>query len=291
MKSKVIVCLILAVFLGSVSATYAQDKNQKKIEKIQKKIEKQHKKLQELSGVEHEFVVEGFPINEAELETIREKAEQAREKAMVEVEIQMNRQREEMEAQREAMNDQRREMEHQVRIIREKNLDKLKDLKGIEMDVLKDINGKNFHYYYKTPNFEWKGGDAPMVVAPGYKIDVPEFKGQFFGALANENALNIEKDLTGESISADFPYEVKESSDGMFLKVTGSIEAGKVLITVKKPDGSVFNEYTLSPLANVTWNQTIDFENEDETTVIGKWVVTIAAENAKGNYKVHLSGR
>lgn len=58
--------------------------------------------------------------------------------------------------------------------------------------------------------------------------------------------MEIKKDLAGETISADFNYEVKKDATGMNLNVNGSIDSGKVVITIKKPDGSVFNEYEIN---------------------------------------------
>ena len=77
----------------------------------------------------------------------------------------------------------------------------------------------------------------------------------------------------------------------MSVNVTGAIDSGKVNVTIKRPDGEVYNEYTLSPLANVNWKQTIKFEDQKETEYLGKWTVTVSAEKAKGNYRVQLRGR
>ena len=170
-------------------------------------------------------------------------------------------------------------------------MDQIKEKREIEMEVLKNINGKKFHYYYKTPKFEFKGTDPISFVAPDVKIDIPEFKGGVYSLFSDQDALEIQKDLAGETISADFNYEVNKDATGMNLNVNGSIDSGKVVITIKKPDGSVFNEYILSPLANVNWYQTLKFEGEEESAYIGKWTVTVAAENAKGKYNIQMKGR
>jgi len=310
MKSKVFVPILLVVFLAGPAVAFGQEINQKKIERLEKKIEKQQKKLQELTGNEFSDVtVIGHPIDRAEIEKIRKVALQHADRARNEYRVQAEVQREAMEAQREAMQEQREAMmeqkqemeEHMKKIhqgnfeklaeIKELNLDKLQDLKKMEMEILKDVNGKKFNYYYKTPGFEWKSGEPMVVTAPNFKINSPNFKGGVYTAFGAQDALEIEKQLEGETISADFPYEVKEGASGVSMSVNGSIDEGQVKITIKKPDGSVFNEYTLSPLANVSWNQSLSFEDDEETVSTGKWTITVAAEKAKGTYKVQMRGR
>ncbi len=310
MKSKVLVPVILLVFLAGPAVAFGQEINQKKIERLEKKIEKQHKKLQKLTGKEFgDVTVIGHPIAPAEIAIIRKKALEHADRARNEYRVQADVQREVMEAQREAMQEQREAMreqkmeieEHMKEIqegnfeklaeIKELNLDKLQDLKKMEIEIMKDANGKKSNYYYKTPGFEWKSGEPMVVTAPNIKIDSPNFKGGVYTVFGGQDALEIEKKLAGETISADFPYEVKEDASGVSLSVNGSIDEGQVKITIKKPDGSVFNEYVLSPLANVSWNQSLNFEGDEETAATGKWTITVAAEKAKGTYKVQIRGR
>jgi len=223
MKAKIIVSLLLAIFLAGPVTVMAQDRNEKKINRLMRKIEKQNRKLEKLNGGEFHAFAQVAPLAD---------------------------------------------MEEQMSLFRENNSEKMDQIKAkreIEMEVLKNINGKKFH--------------------------VPEFNGGGYSFFSDEDALEIQKDLAGETISADFNYEVKKDATGMNLNVNGSIDSGKVVITIKKPDGSVFNEYILSPLANVNWHQTLKFEGEEESAYIGKWTVTVAGENAKGKYSVHLNGR
>lgn len=299
MKSTVLIPAMLVLFLGGTAVVNGQDRNEKKIERLERKIEKQKEKLRDLTGDEYrDFTVIAPEIDREEMARIREEAmEQARESREVAREA-MEAQREAMREQREAFMDQKREMEKQMIIIRDKNLDKLKDLKDLEcleeneIEVLKDIDGKKFKYYYKTPNWQSYGGDLKVFSAPDVKVDIPQFKGGVYSfGFNDQNSLSIQKELAEETSAADFVYEVKEGAEGMALHINGSIESGKVKIVIKKPDGEVFNEYTLSPLANVNWNQNIHFEDDEAETLQGKWTVTVSADKAKGKYSVQINGR
>ncbi len=289
MKSRLVVSIILLTFLAGPAATFGQDASQKKIERIQRKIEKQSKKLQELTGGEH--VVIGYPIPaidpgeivkiKAEAREVageaRAHAEEARAQAAevrVHVRESMDQQREVMEQQREAMREQRRVIEENV-------------------IVNKDINGKKFRYYYKTPGIRIESPEPFSFSTEGdVKVVAPDVWAGATNVFSfNQDNLSIDKTLADETSSADFNYEVKEGANGISVRVDGAIDAGKVKIIIKQPNGEVYNEYTLSSLANVNWKQTIGFEGKDEASYIGKWTVSVSAEKAKGKYSVNLSGR
>jgi hypothetical protein len=295
MKTKFIAPLLIAALLAGSTVVIGQDRNEKKIERLQHKIEKQSQKLHELTG-NTEIVTMGHawsPLNENQIAKIRDEAraqaDQAREQA-AEVRAQAGEVRARV---RESM-DRQHEMGQ-----------KLKEMK--EFEIQKNINGKRYNYYYKTPKFQYREGSPMAISVPGYKIeaadvnvdipdikmDYPQFKGQVYSVFGgSQNNLEINKNLTADETStADFNYEVKKGANGISVNVEGAIDSGKVKVTIKLPNGEVYNEYSLSPLANVNWNQTISIDEENEAGYIGKWTVTVAAEKAKGNYSVKLGER
>lgn len=298
MKSNVFVPLILVAFLAGSVLAFGQDSNEKKIDRIQKKIEKQTKKLQELTGEEaHAYTVMGSPMDEKEIQKMKEEVWAQSREAQAEA-------LESIELQREAMADQKKEMEEKMIIIRKKNAEqmakrnymnpeKLKKLKEKQVEIWKDINGKKYHYYFNSPNFAYKVVEPTVIDMPeDIKVDIPEIHGGVYSfANISQDNLSIDKTLTEESSSADFNYEVKEGSTGMAVLVNGAIDSGKVKIVIKQPDGVLYNEYTLSSLANVNWRQSIKFEGKKGTEYVGKWTVTVSAEKAKGTYRVKLSAR
>jgi len=291
MKSRIFVPVMLALILCGSMVAMGQDLNDRKVKRIIRKIERQNDRLRELRG--NEFHVYGGTIDKEEMQKIRQEAFADREEAMQEVREAMQERKKEFALQQEEMKINQKEMQEKIMIMKDGQLKKIQELKELDqMKTWKDDEG-NMTYFYKAPNLKYKYKVAePFVVeAPNIAFDAPIFKGEAFPLMTGRDALTIEKELTGETISADFNYEVESEADGISLSVNGSIEAGTVVITVKKPDGTVFNTYNLSPLANVSWKQSLTFEDEEESTYVGKWTVTVAAEGAKGKYNFHMFGR
>jgi len=304
MNTKLIVPIMISVLLCCSISAWGQDVNERKIKRIIRKIERQQEKLRELQGHEIEaFNIVVPRVDPVRPEGINEDVMIIRKKAF--------------EEQKKAMEQQQQEMKEQVMIMKEDNLKKLQELKELgklkeleelgeleeipelneeklkeiqeEMKVWKDDSGKIF--YYKSPEFKFKGVEPFVWKSPEVMIDVPEFKAGVYNWFSDQDALCVEKTLDGESLTADFSYEVKPGATGISLSVNGSMEAGSVVITVKKPDGTVFNTYNLSPLANVHWNQILKFEDQEEAAFVGKWTLTIAADGAKGKYQVRINDR
>ena len=231
MKSKVLVPLILVVFLAGSAGAAGQDRNEKKIDRIQKKIEKQSKKLQELTGEqEHMYGVIAPAMNSEEIAKIRDEARAQANEAREQVRESMEAQREAMQEQREAMMDQKKELENQMIIIRKKNAGKLGEMKALKLDKLRELEesegaevkvwsdgkGKNYSYSFKTPKGETKGGETFVFGEPGkVKVEIPELKGGVYSFYSgNRDNLSINKNLTDESSTADFNYEVSKVPAG-----------------------------------------------------------------------------
>ncbi len=285
MKALIITPLLLVAFLAGPLTLMGQ--NEKKINRELRKIEKHSKKLQELQGINFTEIEKGVweAGNHEEIAAIREEAMAQADEQREEVREAMEQQREAMQEAREAMRDQKREMERSMVIIRDKN--------AKEMDVVQDFNGKKWHYYYHTPKWDSQGGEKIVMGTPGnFKFDIPELKGGVYNFYAgNQDNLSINRNLADESSAADFNYEVKPGATGLAISVNGEIEAGKVKIVIKRPDGELYNEYTLSSLANVNWKQNLKFEDLDEAQYVGKWMITVTAEKAKGTYRVDIRER
>jgi hypothetical protein len=301
MKSKLWVPVLLVVFLAGSAVAYSQDRNEKKVHRIMKKIEKQNQKLQKLHGERGFAYSMSVPaIRSEELARIREEAEAQREAAMDAAAESREAAREAMEESREAMREHKRAMEEYMKEYHADSFGDMKELKGMkELKELKEIEGlpamkgKAYAYTYKMPKFRYGVTEPIVIEAPDVKVDIPEFEGNVLEGFysGNQDNLSINKELTDETSTADFNYEVKKGATGMSVGIKGSIDTGKVVIVIKRPDGKVFNEYTLSSLANVNWRQSLKFEDLEESEYLGKWTVTVTAENAKGDYSVRLGER
>lgn len=105
------------------------------------------------------------------------------------------------------------------------------------------------------------------------------------------NSLSISKTLEDVTFSTDFYYDVKNGSSNVSFFVNGSLKVGELKITLKKPDKTAFQEITISPLADVNWNQQFKWEDDEADQYQGKWIISITAAKANGNYRVQVNSR
>ncbi|MFO7618002.1 MAG: hypothetical protein R6V75_12210 [Bacteroidales bacterium] len=268
MKPILYLPLILALLVAGSTLAHGQEINSRKVERIKRKIEKQQRKLNEMTGKESKtFYYSIPPVDEARILEIRSEALTAKDRALQE--------------HQQAMKEFRKQMEL-----------KQKELSHKQIEIRREFD-KNRHYYsYSIPDLDIRIPDPIVFSVPDIRVDLPpRLRGGVYNLFGDQDILDVRKELTGESSSVDFPYEIKEGATGLSLSVNGSIESGKVLITIKKPDGSIFNEYTLSPLADVNWRQSISFDEQEADSYEGKWMVTVTAEQAAGSYSLQIRGR
>ncbi len=105
------------------------------------------------------------------------------------------------------------------------------------------------------------------------------------------NSMSISKTLEDVTFATDFSYDVKNESSQVSFYVSGTLKAGELKITLKKPDKSSFQEITISPLADVNWNQQFSWEEDEAGPYLGKWIISISASKANGNYRVQVNSR
>ncbi|MDD4646099.1 MAG: hypothetical protein PHY99_08935 [Bacteroidales bacterium] len=112
-----------------------------------------------------------------------------------------------------------------------------------------------------------------------------------FSADRENSSLSISKTLEDVTFTTDFKYDVKEGSSRISFFVTGSLKVGELKIVMKKPDESTFQEITISPLADVNWNQQFKWEEENAEEYLGTWMISISAAKANGTYRVQINSR
>ncbi|MFH0760561.1 MAG: hypothetical protein V2A67_03560 [Bacteroidota bacterium] len=110
-------------------------------------------------------------------------------------------------------------------------------------------------------------------------------------SMKQNNSLIISKDLADVTNATDFTYEVKEDTYNISFSVNGTLNAGEMTIIFKNPQGKNFQELTISPLADINWNQEFEWNEDNQDEYLGKWMVSIKAANAKGKYNVRVNSR
>ena len=85
-------------------------------------------------------------------------------------------------------------------------------------------------------------------------------------------------------------FEVNNGASSLELDIEGILDVGELTITVEKPNGDLFQEFQLSPLADVNWNQRIDLD-EQEADYAGKWTIRLSGSGATGNYNIRINSK
>jgi hypothetical protein len=148
-----------------------------------------------------------------------------------------------------------------------------------ELKVHPEINDPAINYSF-TPSMKYRLGENA-------------FSGIYnlYGGEREGTSLSISKSLEDVTISTDFFYDVKEESSNVNFFVTGTLKAGELKITLKKPDKTSFQEITISPLADVNWNQQFRWDEDESDEYLGKWIISISANKANGTYRVQVNSR
>lgn len=113
----------------------------------------------------------------------------------------------------------------------------------------------------------------------------------FYPGNKENTSLSISKTLEDVTSSTDFFYDVKDGSSNISFYVSGTLKVGELKITLKKPDKTAFQEITISPLADVNWNQQFKWDEDETEGYLGKWIISISAVKANGNYRVQVNSR
>ena len=99
------------------------------------------------------------------------------------------------------MQEKRSELNEKFRELREKNFQELQELKELNEDKLLDLREdlkdlgdvyRRHYYYYKSPDFEFKGVEPFVFEAPDFKFDMPAMKGEVYSLFSEQDVLNIE---------------------------------------------------------------------------------------------------
>ena len=138
------------------------------------------------------------------------------------------------------------------------------------------------HFEFEVPSIHFEAPDIDLRTPETYFIrDFFEERG---------NVLELSKDLEDVSISKDFYFDVKEGQTTLDMDVDGSLSAGELKITVKKPDGEVFQLFHISPLANVDWSQQLNLDEANDTYA-GKWTINLSGSAATGSYQLRFKAK
>lgn len=285
MKIRFILPVALMAFLLTAPQANAQSRRDER--KLKKEMRKLDRQMQKVRDLQEELNIPDYrelrSLQENQLEHAREMgriqrelAREQRELAQQEAQRARELARSFREEHQQQFNEQRRRMEEESEIMREfhhQELDKIKehlpDLEELhEFDIeIPDID-LDFHYIHPSDH------DLHLSTIN-----------------ESENSMVINKRFENESLAKDYTYTVADEATFLDLRVNGSVKSGSVKITITSPDGEEYQSFDITPAADIQWKQQMKFENEEQKAKIGKWTISITAEDTSGNFSVRMRSK
>lgn len=251
MRTKIAISVLLFILLTSLLTVMGQETADKKKQELDAKKKQEHITI---------MVDKANKDAQADLKKAMEESLAAEEKALQSVKEKGLLNEKDYQKQAQALEDYK------------KKLQELKTLPGLP-DAGYSLN-------YVTPSIRWKSTEGmPYTAYSMYRGD------------RENNSLSISKNLEEVTFSTEFTYEVKEGVSSVSFFVNGTMKAGELKITLQKPDKTAFQEFTISPLADVNWSQQFRWDEEESGDYLGKWMISISASKASGNYQVQVNSR
>jgi hypothetical protein len=229
------------------------------------------------------------------------KSEKEKEEKIRELELKLEQALKERELEmQKALKESKKLQEEELRQIMEGQ----KDIQQKAMEQYKKAWEKQSDLYWQTPDSQFfrQRFFAEPRTRHQYRIYTPEdfdfdfdleplegLSGTFITSRDQSTALTIKKELDDVTFDTKFKYEVRDGSKGISFRVDGSMETGTLNIRISKPGGEILQEIEISPLADISWSQSIKWDDEEEQeNNLGTWIITVFAKGATGQYNVNV---
>jgi len=111
----------------------------------------------------------------------------------------------------------------------------------------------------------------------------------FFGGMGDNTTFTISKKIKDAiTFSSDFEYDVPENVSGLNFSFGSELETGSLKLTITKPNGKVYQVFSVAPVANVDWNKQLKIKEGEAKDYSGSWKITISTKDAKGYYELKI---
>lgn len=101
------------------------------------------------------------------------------------------------------------------------------------------------------------------------------------------SSMTFSKRFTADKpIKGDFEFDIPKDAKSIRFGFTGRVTEGTLKVVLIKPDKSVFHEFNVTSLADVSWNGHI--QEKDMATSVGKWKVQVSSDKAEGRYNLNI---
>jgi len=145
--------------------------------------------------------------------------------------------------------------------------------------ILRDATRQSIRNSHRSVRTIRGGDNATLWIQPDFGVS----------GSGDNTTFTISKKLKdATTFSSDFEYEVPENVEGLSLVFSSELEAGGLKLTITKPNGKVFQVFSVAPVANVDWNKQFKIKEGESKDYSGTWKITISTKEAKGYYELNI---
>ena len=106
---------------------------------------------------------------------------------------------------------------------------------------------------------------------------------------ANQTQLTLRNTFRGGSDESKGEFEVSKETRRIRCMINGRVQSGAIEIKINYPDGKVFKELTINSSAEISFTQSMNIKEGQESKYVGSWKYQVVADKAEGNYLLQIS--
>jgi hypothetical protein len=183
---------------------------------------------------------------------------------------------EEMHAKKKMLEKQHQELKHQEELMRVHEIEFAEQSDFIEVRARESAR-ESAREASRARVYVTSTGDEGYSYFYG-----PEERG-------SQSQLTLRNSFSGGSDSSKGEFDVDADTRQFRCMISGKVRAGEIIIKVLYPGGKVFKELTITSSAEITFSQSLTFNEGSEDKYVGSWTYEVEAEKAEGNYTLAIS--
>jgi hypothetical protein len=113
----------------------------------------------------------------------------------------------------------------------------------------------------------------------------------YSGGQENHSQLTLRNSFRGESDTSNGEFDVDDNCSQFRCTINGKVRSGKISIKLLLPGGKVYKNLSITSSAEITFTQSISFDEENMNKYVGAWKYEVKAVDAEGNYTLSINTR
>jgi cell division protein FtsB len=104
-----------------------------------------------------------------------------------------------------------------------------------------------------------------------------------------QTQLTLRNSFRGSTDSSKGVFDVESGTRYFRCMINGRVNSGEIYIKISYPGGKVFKELTINSSAEISFSQSLNIKEGEDSKYIGSWQYEVKADKAEGNYMLQIS--